>query len=255
MTDSGVVRESMERIEHVFRDHRATLLEAFGNTSFRLKEDHTPVTELDVLIEKKVRDAILNASSDFGFRGEETGHTGSEQAFWIVDPIDGTSSFIRGLPYATNMAAFIEAGETKAALIYDFIHDVLYTAVKGEGAFRNGEPLRITEQDRFHDQVVYALGGKLFAQLREALQAIDAKALLPLTASGHAYAMLAEGSIDGVAQIDPGALLHDMAPGLLIAEEAGLHVYCLDDAEGIARSRYVVGRPSLIERIESSGLL
>lgn len=255
MIDARVVHSSMDMVERIFREHRDVLLSSFGNTTYRLKDDRTPVTELDVALEKTIRDAVLNEYSDFGFQGEETGHTGSTEAYWCVDPIDGTSSYIRGMPYATNMAALIVDGETRASLIYDFLHDSLYTAIKGEGAFRNGERLRIAERERFHDHIVFSLGGALFSQLREALHELNVKALLPLTASGYAYTMLAEGKIDGVAQIDPGASLHDMAPGVLIAEEAGLVLYNLEQTEGIARSRYIIGRPDLVARIEASGLL
>jgi len=255
MIDAGVVQSSMETVERIFREHRDVLLSSFGNTTYRVKDDHTPVTELDIALEKTIRDALLNEFSNLGFQGEETGHTGSTDAYWCVDPIDGTSSYIRGMPYATNMAALIVDGETRASLIYDFVHDILYTAKKGEGAFRNGEPLRIVEKDRFHDHVVFSLGGALFSQLREALHELNMKALLPLTASGYAYTMLAEGKIDGVAQIDPGALLHDMAPGVLLAEEAGFVLYNLEQTEGIARARYIIGRPGLVARIEASGLL
>ena len=254
MIEQGVVRDAMQRLETLFRSYRPQLLEAFGSAHYRLKEDGSIVTDLDVRIEKEARDLILNTYQSIGFLGEETGQTGNASTYWCIDPIDGTSSFIRGLPFSTNMAALVHENRVVASLIYDFVRDELFTAIENEPAHKNGQRLHIDDALKQHDEIVYVLGGEYFSHVREAMHELGVRAFLPLSASGHAYTLLAQGMIDGVVQINQVSSLYDRAPGVHIAEQSGAVMYCLDDAEGADRSRYIIGRKALIDRIEASGL-
>jgi len=254
MIEVGVVRDAMQRLETLFRSYRPQLLEVFGSAHYILKEDGSVVTDLDVRIEKEARDLILNTFPEFGFLGEETGKTGNESTYWCIDPIDGTSSFIRGLPFSTNMAALVHENRVIASLIYDFVRDEIFTSPENEPATKNGESLHIDDSLILHDEIVYVLGGEYFGQVREAMQELGVRAFLPLSASGHAYTLLAQGKIDGVVQINSVSSVYDRAPGVYIAERSGAVMYCLDDSEGADRARYIIGKPNLIARIEASGL-
>jgi myo-inositol-1(or 4)-monophosphatase len=230
-------------------------MEVFGNIEFTRKSDASPVTKWDVAIETKLRDYLAQAFPDYGFHGEETGISGNQQTYWLVDPIDGTSSFIRGLHYATNMAALIHEGTTIAAVVYDFVLDVVYTAQLGKGAYKNDIRITINPRRRDDNLVIYVFTRKEFCLIREALHALHMRTLQPMGGAGHTYTLLAEGKIDGIVNLRTTMGSYDNAPGLLIAEEAGAKVLQYDEAKGVARHELIVGTPYVTDMIEKSGLL
>ena len=74
-----------------------------GNFNVDIKEDMTPVTEVDIKAENTIKDIILNAFPDYGFYGEETCRENKNSEYtWLVDPIDGTKGFVRGYPFFFN---------------------------------------------------------------------------------------------------------------------------------------------------------
>lgn len=239
----------------VFKGFRAELLGAFGKAEHTRKDDHSPVTVHDVAVEESLKSALAEAFPEFGYEGEETGISGSREMYWLVDPIDGTSSFIRGLPFSTNMAAFVDNGVVVASVIYDFVNDVVYTALKGEGAFRDGLPITVNESRQPGNLLLYSMTSPHFSRVREALRALKMRMVLPIGASGSHYTMLAEGKIDGIVNLIKGEGLHDNAPGVLLCEEAGAVMLPYDDLQGVYRSQFIIGSPQVIDSIERSGLL
>lgn len=253
-SDQQIV-DAQATVVNVFRGIRPELLRVFGTISFNQKDDSSPVTEWDVRVEETLRAALAEAFPNWGFEGEETGQFGSRKTYWLVDPIDGTSSFIRGLGYATNMAALVHDGHVVAAVIYDFAHDHVYTAQKGKGAYKDGAPIRINPHRPAGDLVLYSLTRQTFPQIREALHELGMRTLLPMGAAGHAYVMLAEGKIDGVIVLRTRTGAYDNAPGLLIAEEAGAIVLSYDEKTGVERHEFIIGSPLVVDLIERSGLI
>lgn len=249
------IAASQALVVEVFRSFRTQLCEVTGSADFSRKHDHSPVTEWDVKVETALSKALAQQFPGLGFEGEETGRHGSREAYWLTDPIDGTSSFIRGLHYATNMSALVVNNETVAAVIYDFQNDIVYTARKGEGAWKNEQPITINAQRRSGDLVAYSFTRKTFGLLYEALAEIGIRAVLPMGAAGHTYAMLAEGKIDGVIALNTPMGAYDNAPGVLLAEEAGAVMLSYDDKTGVNRHEFIIGTPHLVEEIERSGLI
>ncbi len=238
-----------------FRQLRPELLAVFGNVPFSRKENASPVTEWDVKVENTLRQALHDAFPTIGFEGEETGVHGNTETYWLVDPIDGTSSFIRGLDYATNMAALIHDGETVASVIYDFVRDHLYTAIKGEGAYKNGRKIALNTDRGEGNWLLYSFSREKFPLIREALQELGIRTILPMGAAGHSYALLAEGKIDGVVALGTKMGKYDNAPGVLLAEEAGAVMMQYDEVSGVDRHEFILGAPRVIDAIERSGLL
>lgn len=253
--NQSVIRDSQSLVVEVFRSLRSDLLSVYGKIEYTKKADRSKVTVWDVKVETALRDRLLAQFPDVGFEGEETGPTGSRETYWLVDPIDGTSSFIRGLRYCTNMAALVHDGETVAAVIYDFVNDELYTAAKGEGAFKDGAKLSVASHRPVDDSVIYSFSRTRFAPIREALGELRMRALLTMGAAGHTYCLLAEGKIDGIVALDSVMGTYDNAPGMLLAEEAGAVVLSYDDAVGIQRREFIVATPTVAEAIEHSGLI
>jgi fructose-1,6-bisphosphatase/inositol monophosphatase family enzyme len=137
---------SEEAINTVMAAYRPTLLELSGSISHELKDDKTPVTQLDLEIESKLREALAGVDGTVGFEGEEHGIEGSRETFWLIDPIDGTEQFIRGIPAYRAMATLINDGEPQYAYVYDIAKDERYTARKGQGTLCNGQPARLSER-------------------------------------------------------------------------------------------------------------
>ncbi|MBM4257376.1 MAG: histidinol phosphate phosphatase [Deltaproteobacteria bacterium] len=116
------------------------------NLTVETKADRTPVTKADRECEAKITEVLSARFPAYGFLGEELGERqGQTNARWIVDPIDGTKNFIRGIPFFATLIALEEDGEITAGVMYaPAINDLLY-ARKGQGACVNGQPVRVSE--------------------------------------------------------------------------------------------------------------
>lgn len=187
-----------------------------------LKGPQDYVSQADRDVETTVIEVLRTAFPADGFLGEETGaETGPRQ--WVIDPIDGTTNFLRGIPYFCTTLALVENEEVVAGWIFDPIHDVLYEAIKGQGATCNG--VRI--QSRWRTSFATGLVGichssKLTA---DALAARITGALARgsiLRQPGAAALMLCDlalGRIDIL--FDQHLKPWDSIAGLLIAHESG----------------------------------
>lgn len=252
--DRQQVIDAQAVVIDVFRGFREELLGVFGNIEHTSKPDHSPVTVYDVKVETTLRDRLAEAFPEMGFEGEETGATGNRDTYWLVDPIDGTSSFIRGLPFCTNMAALVQDEVVIAAVIYDFVNDVLYTSLKGEGAYKDGVQMHVKEREQ-GNQFIYSMTHDTIGHIKEALSELRMRTLLPVGAAGHTYMLLAEGKIDGIVNLRRSKTLHDNAPGVMMCEEAGAVILSYDDNTGVNRTQFVAGTSGVIDAIEHSGLL
>jgi myo-inositol-1(or 4)-monophosphatase len=252
LTDQRI-RGAQNLVAGVFMGFREELLEVFGNIEYTSKPDHSPVTMYDVKVEEVLKTRLAAAYPEMGFEGEETGASGNRDTYWLVDPIDGTSSFIRGLPFSTNMAALVHEGAVIAAVIYDFVNDTMYSALKGKGAYKNGVPIRVNTSRGPGNLFIYSMTPSKISSVQEALN--ELKMLMPVGAAGHSFMMLAEGKIDGIVNLAKGRGLHDNAPGVFICEEAGAELLPYDEETGVYRSQFIIGSPVVVELIEKSGLL
>ena len=116
------------------------------NLTVETKADHTPVTRADRECESKIVEILDARFPDIGFLGEEHGERlGKRNARWIIDPIDGTKNFIRGIPFFATLIALEEDEEITAGVMYaPAINDLLY-ARKGQGAFAHGRQVHVSE--------------------------------------------------------------------------------------------------------------
>jgi len=125
--------------------HARALFDA-GRAHVESKPDRSPVTVADREVEDRLRTFLLATFPDIAFRGEESGAGGTEGArlSWLLDPIDGTRAFIRGLPTWSVLLALLEDGEPQIAVGYFPADDDLYVAVRGRGAQRDGRALKVS---------------------------------------------------------------------------------------------------------------
>jgi len=244
--DRVVVEQSLGLVIDIYKSFREELLSSYGHVDFVLKADNSQVTELDLRIEKTLKQKLGVAYPQFGFRGEETGIEGSTDSFWLVDPIDGTSSFIRGLANCTNMAALIIDRKPVATVIYNFVTDELYTAIDGEGAYKNSQRIHVSER-LVKGSLVECFNPDSYAAVRTILRPLWTRTYSSLGAAGHTFSCIAEGKYDGAINIGIGASMHDIVPGMLLIKEAGGEVVSFDTADewDIDTEQFFVGTPPL----------
>ncbi|MFM2181795.1 MAG: hypothetical protein RJB61_89 [Actinomycetota bacterium] len=183
------------------------------------------VTEFDRASERLIVDGILAVRPDDGIVGEEgTGVDGTSGVDWVIDPIDGTTNFVYGLPgYAVSVAATVD-GAARVGAVYLPATDELFTAVAGAGARRNGLPIRCSTSADLATALVAT--GFAYDAARRAVQAARVALLLPtvrdirrLGAAAADLCHLAAGRLD--AYFEQGLGAWDYAAGALIASESG----------------------------------
>ncbi|MBV9774485.1 MAG: 3'(2'),5'-bisphosphate nucleotidase CysQ, partial [Gemmatimonadetes bacterium] len=113
----------------------------------RYKGPEQPVTDADLAADRILRERLLAARPEYGWLSEETADSPERlgrRRVWVVDPIDGTNSFVQGIPEFAVCVGLAEEGRAVLGVVYDPATDELYSAAAGGGAFRNGEPIRVS---------------------------------------------------------------------------------------------------------------
>jgi len=217
-----------------------TLKRDFGEVEHlqvSLKGPANFVTAADRRSEEILREELAHARPGYGFLGEEGGmHEGPDKTHtWIVDPLDGTSNFLHGIPHFAISIALEREGTIVAGAIYNPANDDLYTAERGKGAFLNDKRLRVAARQRLADAVVTCglphLGrGDLALGLRELAAVQDKVAgLRRFGAASLDLAWVAAGRFDAYWERNLGPW--DIAAGLIIVREAGGYATDLDGGE------------------------
>ncbi|MGH9856580.1 MAG: inositol monophosphatase family protein, partial [Acidobacteriota bacterium] len=206
-----------KRIRLLFSELRPELLKAHGEIEQQVKSDSSVVTEMDLLVENRLKTVLNELDPTIGFSGEETGVDYTQKTFWLADPIDGTESFIRGLPFSSNMVALIDNGEPVMSVIYNFFLDEYFLAIKGHGATKNGHPIRVSDRPLSRSFVIagHKLGLEGFVnaipRLSEKVQGLP-----QMYSSGYEFSSVASGRIDGFIAWNKDAKAWDRAPGTLL---------------------------------------
>jgi myo-inositol-1(or 4)-monophosphatase len=227
----------IELAEAIAREAGAQLREAF-ETDLRIETKSSPtdlVSEADVAAETLIRERLLAARPADGMLGEEgSDSAGTSGLRWIVDPLDGTTNFLFGIPqWGVSIAVEDEEGML-AGVVYDPIRDELWAAVRGAEPTLDGEPLRPRERAQDLSKALVATGFGYDAAVRAAQAEISGR-LLPrvrdIRRMGSAaidLAWTAAGRYD--AYFERGIKTWDFAAGALICEAAGLEVRHLNPA-------------------------
>jgi histidinol-phosphatase len=115
-----------------------------GSFEVAIKPDRSPVTQADREAEEAIVTQLGRAFPDVGFLGEEFGARGDQERRWIIDPIDGTKNFVRGIPYWATLLALEERGEVTLGVVHAPATGDLFWARRGDGAYANGARLRVS---------------------------------------------------------------------------------------------------------------
>ena len=228
----------VELAEEVAREAGAQLREAFSGARLVTQTKSSPtdlVSEADVAAERLIRERLLGERPDDGILGEEgSDTTGTSGLRWIVDPLDGTTNFLFGIPQWGVSIAVEDAEGMLAGVVYDPMRDQIWAAERGGAPTLDGEPLERPEPPRELATALVATGFGYDAAVRAA-QAEVASRVLPLVRDlrrmGSAaidLAWTAAGRYD--AYYERGIKTWDVAAGALICRQVGLEVRTLAPA-------------------------
>jgi histidinol-phosphatase len=187
-----------------------------------IKPDQTPVTQADREAEQAITRILERAFPDWGFLGEEFGERGSRETRWIIDPIDGTKNFVRRIPIWAVLIGLEERGEITTGVVLNPVTGELYTARRGEGAYKNGERLRVSDCGAMKDATVLHSGLRL---VREAgywdgvVRLFDVASRTRGFGDYYGYGLVAEGKAEIYVEVDLKPW--DVAPVKILVEEAG----------------------------------
>jgi histidinol-phosphatase len=196
----------------------ALALGRFGAADLRVetKPDLSPVTEADKAIEQTLRERIAAERPDDSVLGEEGGASGVGSRRWILDPIDGTRNYSRGIPiFATQIALEVD-GEVELGLVSAPALGRRWWAERGKGAFRDGQQIRVSQVSAMENAVVSS-------ELSEGIEGLRSLAERAWHVRSFGdfwqHMLVAEGCVD--VAVDPVVKIWDCAPLKIIVEEAG----------------------------------
>lgn len=215
------------------------------------KKSHADfVSEVDRVAEQTIIQTLMEAYPDHAILAEESGVHGESEYRWIIDPLDGTTNFLHGLPQFAVSIALQHKGILTQAVIYDPSRNDLYTATRGRGAYLNDKRLRVTRRTQLVDSLI----GTGFPYTKfEHLDAYMAilKELMQKTSGlrrpGSAaldLAWMAAGRYDGF--FETGLKPWDIAAGCLLVTEAGGMVSDLSGNDHFLESGHIcAGNPDI----------
>ena len=232
-----------------------TLKRDFGEVEHlqvSLKGPANFVTAADRRAEEILHDELTKARPGYGFLGEEGGQReGADKTHrWIVDPLDGTSNFLHGIPQFAISIALERDGTIVAGLIYNPANDEMFTAERGKGAFLNDQRVRVAARRRLSEAVVACglphHGKGDLALFRSELTAVQDKVagLRRFGAATLDLAWVAAGRFDAYWERDISPW--DMAAGLLMVREAGGYVTDMDGGDAmLAKGHILAGNETM----------
>ena len=193
-----------------------------GGFEVTIKPDQTPVTQADREAERAITAILGRAFPDWGFLGEEFGEAGARETRWIIDPIDGTKNFVRGIPFWAVLIGLEERGEITTGVVFNPVTDELYTARKGEGAFANGRRIRVSDCARMKDATLLHSSLSLLRGTptwNGLIRLVDSVNRTRGFGDYYGYGLVADGKAEIYVEVDLKPW--DIAPVKILVEEAG----------------------------------
>jgi myo-inositol-1(or 4)-monophosphatase len=246
------------------------MIKAARKASGKLKRDYGEVEQLqvstkgpadfvtvaDIRTEEMLRDSLAHARPEYGFLMEESGAiTGNDpNRRWIIDPIDGTTNFIHGIPHFAISIALEENNEITAGVIYEPINDQMFWAEKGNGAWLNDRRMRVSGRTQM-EQSIFATGipflsrgdHKQFLRQMESVMAVSA-GIRRFGSAALDLAYVAAGRFDGFweTELQPW----DIAAGIIMVREAGGMVSEINGRDGMLKTGSILAaNPNLYKEL------
>jgi myo-inositol-1(or 4)-monophosphatase len=219
------------------------------------------VTNADKKVEKIIIEELLKAHPDYGILCEENGIiNNNNNNRWIIDPIDGTMNFLKGVPHFAISVGYEENNELICGLIFDPIKNELFTAEKGKGAFLNNSRIRVTKKKKLFESYLSTGGPKFNSPYKNKIHTeyikISNIVNAPIRKLGCAsldMAYVANGRFDGTWEWELN--YWDIAAGIVLIKEAGGYVDFLDENPKEPIKKNILATNSLIHKELQDNLL
>ena len=219
------------------------------------------VTEVDIAAEQEILYQLGKAYPDHAFLAEESGQTGNAKSdhLWVIDPLDGTSNFMRGIPHYCVSIACIVDGRLAHAVVFDPVRQEEFTASRGRGAQLNGHRLRVSNRTDLRECLLGTgipfLGHEQqrLPQYTQTLAELAAQCMGIRRAGAAALdlAYVAAGRFDGF--WETGLERWDIAAGALIIKEAGGLISDISGSERyLDNGQVVCGNPKIFKQLLST---
>lgn len=216
------------------------------------------VSEVDIAAEKEIVYHLQKAYPEHAILGEETGLTGREDADyrWVIDPLDGTTNFARGIPHYAVSIACLHKGKLEHAVVVDPVRREEFTASRGRGAALNGRRIRVSKRSSLNGALLgtgIPFKGHCDEQLAPYAKSLEALAgqcagIRRAGAASLDLAYVAAGRLDGFWEI--GLEQWDIAAGALLVREAGGLVADVDASDAYLKSGNIVcGNPKCFKAV------
>lgn len=209
-------------LDAAYKAGRSTLALFTTGVAVSEKADESPVTQADKDAERLIRKLIASAYPEDAILGEEEGESGSGNERWVIDPIDGTKSFVCGVPLYATLLSYETDGSPVLGVCYLPALDEVIFAETGSGAFWNGRPCRVSTKPSMTGGTIssgshhsLAKYGRMGGFLKLADQAMASRTW----SDAYGHALVAMGRIE--AMVDPIVNPWDISAMKLIVREAG----------------------------------
>jgi len=232
---------------HIAGDLMRQELHKVASIPVTRKARHDYVTEIDKASEEQIVREIKRYYPDHAILGEESGAQGDSDFVWIIDPLDGTSNYLHGMPhFAVSIAVQIK-GRMEHAVVYDPMRDELFSASRGNGAHLNNTRIRVSAREKmdnailatafpFRQRGMMGLYTGMFSEVFRKVEDIRRYGAASLD-----LAWVAAGRMDGYFEI--GLKPWDVAAGTLLVREAGGVVVDFEGSDAVEYSHSILAAP------------
>ncbi len=242
--------EFVEVCERAARAGGRILIDMAGRINVREKNPKDLVTEADLASQEAIRSIVLEAFPHHGFLGEEDmGGPGDRQVSealdadycWVVDPLDGTTNYVHQLPSYSVSIALMQRSTPITGVVYDPVMDECFSAIRGEGAWLNGVPIRTSGRVKMNESLIAAsFPPDVQRDSIEVSRFIEVlcscRALRRLGSAALNLCYVAAGRLDGYWATSVNTW--DVAAGLLLVEEAGGTMSAIEGTLNWARPKF-----------------
>ena len=210
-----------------------TIIRDFGeieNLQVSVKGPGDFVTNCDKKVEKILIQELQKARPTYSILSEEVGEINNDVSFrWIIDPIDGTSNFLHGIPHFAISIGLESEKEIICGIVYDPIKDEMFIAEKGNGSYLNNQRIRVSNRKKLENCLIFTGGPRNSASDKDdalkKYEKFSSKVLVPIRKMGSAsldLAYVAAGRCDGFWQSN--LKYWDIAAGIILIKEAGGYI-------------------------------
>lgn len=214
-------------------------------------------SEVDSMAETEIIRELKRAHPDYAFLGEEGGQRGTSRFTWVIDPLDGTSNYLRGIPHFCVSIALMDRNEPLAGVIYDPLRNEIFAAARGAGAYLNERRIRVAQRtDLEGAMLITGFPPRERKRIKPHLAALDAlmSQAEDVRRTGSAaldLAYAACGRVDGY--FEAGLKPWDVAAGVLLVREAGGKVCDFrGGSDFINQGRVVAGNLKLCDALQKT---